>query len=75
MKPSDSLSTISNVLLSFKQVAHSADRHLQEIDKQYPGFVNMKSHAGLQYSYELQVLLQKLDDSSIVRGYRYGRLI
>ncbi|XP_065083522.1 nipped-B protein isoform X2 [Ochlerotatus camptorhynchus] len=53
-----------------KEVAHSADRHLQEIDKQYPGFVNMKSHAGLQYSYELQVLLQKLDDSSIVRGYR-----
>ncbi|XP_062705651.1 nipped-B protein-like isoform X2 [Aedes albopictus] len=53
-----------------REVAHSADRHLQEIDKQYPGFVNMKSHAGLQYSYELQVLLQKLDDSSIVRGYR-----
>ncbi|XP_062548441.1 nipped-B protein isoform X2 [Armigeres subalbatus] len=53
-----------------KEVAHSADRHLQEIDKQYPGFVNMKSHAGLQYSYDLQVLLQKHDDSSIVRGYR-----
>lgn len=54
----------------YSKVAHSADRHLQEIDKQYPGFVNMKSHAGLQYSYELQVVLQKLDDSSIVRGYR-----
>uniref|UniRef100_A0A1Q3FVX1 Nipped-B protein n=2 Tax=Culex tarsalis TaxID=7177 RepID=A0A1Q3FVX1_CULTA len=53
-----------------KEVAHSADRHLQEIDKHYPGFVNMKSHAGMQYSYELQVLLQKRDDSSIVRGYR-----
>ncbi|XP_055635470.1 nipped-B protein isoform X2 [Toxorhynchites rutilus septentrionalis] len=53
-----------------KEVAHSADRHLQEIDKQYPGFVNMKSHAGMQYSYELQVLLQKRDDNSIVRGYR-----
>ncbi|XP_058822555.1 nipped-B protein isoform X2 [Topomyia yanbarensis] len=53
-----------------KEVAHSADRHLQEIDKQYPGFVNMKSHAGMQYSYELQVLLQTHDDNSIVRGYR-----
>lgn len=52
------------------QVAHSADRHLQEIDKHYPGFVNMKSHAGMQYSFELQVLLQKRDASSIVRGYR-----
>ncbi|XP_038112753.1 nipped-B protein isoform X2 [Culex quinquefasciatus] len=53
-----------------KEVAHSADRHLQEIDKHYPGFVNMKSHAGMQYSFELQVLLQKRDASSIVRGYR-----
>uniref|UniRef100_A0A182QZC9 Nipped-B protein n=1 Tax=Anopheles farauti TaxID=69004 RepID=A0A182QZC9_9DIPT len=53
-----------------KEVAHSADRHLQEIDKQYPGFVNMKSHAGMQLSYELQELLQRRDESSIVRGYR-----
>ncbi|XP_035909136.1 nipped-B protein isoform X2 [Anopheles stephensi] len=53
-----------------KDVAHSADRHLQEIDKQYPGFVNMKSHAGMQLSYELQELLQRRDESSIVRGYR-----
>uniref|UniRef100_A0A182MB19 Nipped-B protein n=1 Tax=Anopheles culicifacies TaxID=139723 RepID=A0A182MB19_9DIPT len=53
-----------------KEVAHSADRHLQEIDKQYPGFVNMKSNAGMQLSYELQVLLQRRDENSIVRGYR-----
>ncbi|XP_050076390.1 nipped-B protein-like isoform X2 [Anopheles maculipalpis] len=53
-----------------KDVAHSADRHLQEIDKQYPGFVNMKSHAGMQLSYELQELLQRRDETSIVRGYR-----
>ncbi|XP_053692566.1 nipped-B protein [Sabethes cyaneus] len=53
-----------------KEVAHSADRHLQEIDKQYPGFVNMKSHAGMQYSYELQVLLQTNEHNSIVRGFR-----
>ncbi|XP_055542159.1 nipped-B protein isoform X3 [Wyeomyia smithii] len=53
-----------------KEVAHSADRHLQEIDKQYPGFVNMKSHAGMQYSYELQALLQTHGHNSIVRGYR-----
>uniref|UniRef100_A0A2M4B869 Nipped-B protein n=1 Tax=Anopheles marajoara TaxID=58244 RepID=A0A2M4B869_9DIPT len=56
-----------------KEAAHSADRHLQEIDKQYPGFVNMKSHAGMQLSYELQELLQRDDtnpDSSLVRGFR-----
>ncbi|XP_053666825.1 nipped-B protein [Anopheles marshallii] len=53
-----------------KEVAHSADRHLQEIDKQYPGFVNMKSNAGMQLSYELQELLQRRDETSIVRGYR-----
>ncbi|XP_058126346.1 nipped-B protein [Anopheles ziemanni] len=53
-----------------KEVAHSADRHLQEIDKQYPGFVNMKSHAGMQLSYELQELLQRRDEASLVRGYR-----
>ncbi|XP_040162407.1 nipped-B protein isoform X2 [Anopheles arabiensis] len=53
-----------------KEVAHSADRHLQEIDKQYPGFVNMKSNAGMQLSYELQELLQRRDESSLVRGYR-----
>uniref|UniRef100_A0A182MZ11 Nipped-B protein n=1 Tax=Anopheles dirus TaxID=7168 RepID=A0A182MZ11_9DIPT len=53
-----------------KEVAHSADRHLQEIDKQYPGFVNMKSHAGMQLSYELQELLQRRDEASIVRGFR-----
>ncbi|XP_049537258.1 nipped-B protein isoform X2 [Anopheles darlingi] len=56
-----------------KEAAHSADRHLQEIDKQYPGFVNMKSHAGMQLSYELQELLQRDDanpGSSLVRGFR-----
>ncbi|XP_050100628.1 nipped-B protein isoform X2 [Anopheles aquasalis] len=56
-----------------KEAAHSADRHLQEIDKQYPGFVNMKSHAGMQLSYELQELLQRdhsNPDSSLVRGFR-----
>lgn len=51
--------------------AHRADHHLQEIDKQYPGFVNMKSQQGIQLSYELQSTLQKRgkDEPVIVRGY------
>lgn len=51
--------------------AHRADHHLQEIDKQYPGFVNMKSQAGIQLSYELQTILQQhtKDPSVIVRGF------
>lgn len=51
--------------------AHRADHHLQEIDKQYPGFINMKSQAGIQLSYEMQSILQRhgKDLKVVVRGY------
>lgn len=51
-------------------VSHSADKHLQDIEKQYPGFINMKTTAGIQLSYELQLSLQMTSSNSIVRGYR-----
>ncbi|GAB0086695.1 Nipped-B protein [Sergentomyia squamirostris] len=51
-------------------VASSADKHLQEIEKQYPGFINMKCHAGIQLSFELQMLLQLNEKTRIVRGSR-----
>lgn len=51
--------------------AHRADHHLQEIDKQYPGFINMKSQAGIQLSYDMQSILQRhgKDLKVVVRGY------
>lgn len=55
---------------SFHQASHSADRHLQEIDKQYQGFVNMKCQKGIQLSYELQSIIQNKMGERIVRGYR-----
>lgn len=55
---------------SRQEISHRADNHLQEIDKQYSGFVNMKAQAGIQLSYELQTLLQLHDSiNGIVRGY------
>lgn len=56
---------------SFRENAHRADHHLQEIDKQYPGFVNMKSQAGIQLSFDLQAVLQGHVESrkNIVRGF------
>lgn len=55
----------------FRENAHRADHHLQEIDKQYPGFVNMKSQAGIQLSFDLQSVLQNHSDNrnNIVRGF------
>lgn len=50
--------------------ARRADTHLQEIEKQYPGFVNMKSMAGIQLSYEFQGILQMHEKNNLVRGYR-----
>lgn len=55
---------------SLLQVSHSADKHLQDIEKQYPGFINMKTTAGIQLSFELQMSLQMTSANSIVRGYR-----
>lgn len=57
---------------TFRENAHRADHHLQEIDKQYPGFVNMKSQAGILLSFELQSVLQNHSVDSrvnIVRGF------
>lgn len=56
---------------SVRENAHRADHHLQEIDKQYPGFVHMKSQAGISFSFELQTVLQNKenDHSTVVRGY------
>lgn len=39
---------------------------MQEIDKQYQGFVNMKCQQGIHLSYELQKLLQ----GQAIRGFR-----
>lgn len=55
-----------------RENAHRADHHLQEIDKQYPGFVNMKSQAGIQLSFDLQTVLQNNendDGKAVIRGY------
>lgn len=54
-----------------REIAHRADHHLQEIDKQYPGFVHMKSHAGISLSYQMQAVLQNKpgETKAIVRGY------
>lgn len=57
---------------SVQENAHRADHHLQEIDKQYPGFVHWKSQAGIQLSYELQTILQqqgKDKADAVVRGF------
>lgn len=54
-----------------RENAHRADHHLQEIDKQYPGFVHMKSQAGISLSFDLQTVLQNKEGErkTIVRGY------
>lgn len=41
-----------------QEIGHRADRALQEVEKQYPGFVNMKCQLGIQLSFELQRKLQ-----------------
>lgn len=53
-----------------REIAHRADHHLQEIDKKYPGFVNMKCHLGIKLSFELQQILQPEEQQKqLVRGY------
>lgn len=55
---------------SFRENSHRADHHLQQIDKQYSGYVNMKSQAGIQLSFDLQAVLQRQKDPKrIVRGF------
>ncbi|XP_012262390.2 nipped-B-like protein [Athalia rosae] len=50
-----------------KIVSHSADKQLQDIEKKYPGFINMKSQPGIKLSYRLQKILQS---DNCVRGMR-----
>lgn len=55
---------------SFRENSHRADHHLQQIDKQYSGYINMKSQAGILLSFELQRVLQcHKDPKRIVRGF------
>jgi len=35
-----------------KIVSHSADKHLQEIEKKYPGFIHMKAQLGVRLSFK-----------------------
>ncbi|XP_072943983.1 nipped-B protein isoform X2 [Epargyreus clarus] len=50
-------------------VSHTADKHLQEIDKKYPGFIHMKAQVGIRLSYQLQKILQR-EEKKAIRGFR-----
>ncbi|KAG8180025.1 hypothetical protein JTE90_026629 [Oedothorax gibbosus] len=45
-----------------------ADNLLQEIEKKYPGFIQMKAMLGVRMSYKMQLLIQSQDE--ILRGFR-----
>lgn len=51
-------------------VSHTADKHLQEIDKKYPGFIHMKAQLGIKLSYQLQKILQVNANEGVIRGFR-----
>lgn len=51
-------------------VSHTADKHLQEIDKKYPGFIHMKAQLGIKLSYQLQKILQVNAKKGVIRGFR-----
>ncbi|XP_028966987.1 nipped-B-like protein [Galendromus occidentalis] len=51
----------------------TAERLLQELEKKYPGFVQMKAPAGVRLSYRLQSVLRedlKDKDDRLIRGLR-----
>ncbi|XP_013793614.1 nipped-B-like protein A [Limulus polyphemus] len=48
-----------------------ADQLLQEIEKKYPGFVQMKALAGVRLSYKMLLLLME-DSKELIRGFRMG---
>ena len=50
------------------QARIKADQQLQEIDKKYSGFIQMKAMQGLKYSFRLQQLVQNTGEA--VRGFR-----
>lgn len=45
-----------------------ADQLLQEIEKKYPGFIQMKAMHGVRMSFKMQQLIQSQDE--ILRGFR-----
>ena len=51
------------------QIRIKADSQLQDIEKKYPGFIQMKALPGIKMSYRLQRLLQN-SDGEPVRGIR-----
>lgn len=51
-----------------KSVSSRADKHLQEIEKKYPGFIHMGAQNGIKLSFQLQSIVQL--DGELVRGYR-----
>lgn len=51
-------------------VSHTADKHLQEIDKKYPGFIHMKAQLGIKLAYQLQKILQGDVSEGVIRGFR-----
>ena len=51
------------------QIRNKADDQLKEIDKKYPGFIQMKALQGVKMSYKLQELLQQ-DPLEPIRGIR-----
>ncbi|KAI0209445.1 Nipped-B-like protein [Lamellibrachia satsuma] len=46
-----------------------ADQQVQELDKKYPGFIQVKAMQGIKMSYRLQEVIQK-DPSEPIRGIR-----
>ncbi|KAK8788390.1 hypothetical protein V5799_021833 [Amblyomma americanum] len=51
-----------------KLLRTKADQLLQDLEKKYPGFVQMKAHAGMRLSFEMHRSAQ--EPGSLVRGYR-----
>lgn len=48
-----------------KQVSHTADKLLQDIEFRYPGFTHTKATFGIRLSYQLQKILQ---GDGVIRG-------
>lgn len=51
------------------QIRIKADEQLKDIDKKYPGFIQMKALQGVKMSYKLQELLQQ-EPQEPIRGMR-----
>ncbi|XP_055932716.1 nipped-B-like protein A, partial [Argiope bruennichi] len=49
-------------------VRTKADQMVQEIEKKYPGFIQMKAMFGVRMSFKMQQLIHK--DTDILRGFR-----